>query len=51
MSGTKSRWRFSVEEILHKRCRRGFDDLEAFIAFMRAELAGGEDDIERDDYR
>lgn len=39
----KPHWRFSVEEILHKRRRQGFDSLETLVAFLRAELAGGED--------
>jgi hypothetical protein len=29
-----------VEEVLHERQRRGFDDLEALIAFLRDELVG-----------
>jgi hypothetical protein len=33
-------WRFSVEEVLHKRQRRGFDSLEALVAFLRDELNG-----------
>ena len=37
-------WRFSVEEILHERQTRGFSNLEALIAFLRAELDGDEDD-------
>jgi hypothetical protein len=35
-------WRFSVEEILHKGPRRGFDSLEALIDFLRMELADKE---------
>jgi hypothetical protein len=42
--GTEPRWRFSVEEIFHRRRRKGFSSLEALIAFLRAELAGGEDE-------
>jgi len=34
-------WRFSVEEILPRRRRTGFGDLEALIEFLRAELACG----------
>jgi hypothetical protein len=37
-------WRFSVEEVLHERQRRGFDSLEALVAFLRDELADGEGD-------
>lgn len=32
-------WRFSVEEILPERRRRGFGNLEALVAFLQAELA------------
>ena len=37
-----SRWRFSVEEVLHERRQRGFTSLEALFAFLEAALAGGE---------
>jgi hypothetical protein len=40
----KPRWRFSVEEVLHERHRRGFGSLEALVAFLRAELTGGTDE-------
>ena len=43
-AGAIPRWRFSVEEVLHERQRRGFDGLEALIAFLREELAEGESD-------
>jgi hypothetical protein len=36
-------WRFSLEEILRKKPRRGFDSLEALLAFLRVELANGSD--------
>jgi len=39
--GEEPRYRFSVEEVLHRRRRQGFDGLEALVAFLRAELAGG----------
>jgi len=32
-------WRFSVEEILSERRRRGFGSLEALVAFLQAEFA------------
>jgi hypothetical protein len=32
-------WRFSVEEVLHKRRRKAFSSLEALFAFLRDELA------------
>jgi hypothetical protein len=35
-----ARWRFSVEEILHERRRRGFSNLESLVAFLRSELIG-----------
>lgn len=41
--GGAARWRFSVEEVLRKQPRRGFDDLEALFHFLQAEMAGGED--------
>jgi hypothetical protein len=41
--GPLPRWRFSVEEVLCKQPRRGFNDLESLLDFLRAELAGGQD--------
>ena len=41
--GQEPPWRFSVEEILGKRRRKGFSGLRALIAFLRTELAGGEE--------
>jgi hypothetical protein len=38
--GEEPRWRFSLEEVLHERWRKGFDSPEALIAFLRAELSG-----------
>ena len=35
-------WRFSVEEVLHERRQRGFDSLEAVMAFLRDELSSGD---------
>jgi hypothetical protein len=40
--GKDTHWCFSVEEILRKRPRRGFGSLEALLAYLRAELTGGE---------
>lgn len=37
-------WRFSVEEILHERCPKGFSSLGALFAFLRAELVCGEEE-------
>ncbi len=42
--GQEPRWRFSVEEVLHERRRKGFDSLEALVAFLRAELSGDRDE-------
>jgi hypothetical protein len=39
--GTEGGGRFSVEEVFHRRRRRGFGSLEALIAFLRAELSSG----------
>jgi hypothetical protein len=41
--GKEPLWRFSVEEILNERRRKGFSSLGALIAFLQAELAGGEE--------
>jgi hypothetical protein len=40
--GEEPFWRFSVEEILSERRRKGFTSLGALIAFLQAELAGDE---------
>ena len=37
------RWRFSVEEVLRERRRRGFADLASLLAFLRAELGSDRD--------
>jgi hypothetical protein len=37
--GAKQRWRFSVEEILQRRYRKGFDNLEALVAFLQEEFS------------
>lgn len=36
-------WRYSVEKVLDKQPRRGFDDLEALFRFLRDEMARGQD--------
>ena len=38
------RWRFSVEEVLRKGPRLGFDSLEALIAYLQDELAAGSEE-------
>jgi hypothetical protein len=37
-------WRFSVEEVLRKGPRRGFDSPEALMAYLQAELAAASED-------
>jgi hypothetical protein len=32
------RWRFSVEEVLHERSRKGFADLASLFDYLRTEL-------------
>jgi hypothetical protein len=49
--GKEPIWRFSVEEILNERRRKGFSSLGALIAFLRAELAGGEQEPSDDEPR
>ena len=39
-----TRWRFSVEEVLRKGPRRGFESLEGVAAYLQAELAADSDD-------
>lgn len=34
----KSRWRFSVEEVLHERHRRGFGSLDELFDFLREQI-------------
>jgi hypothetical protein len=41
--GHEPHWRFWLEEVLHKRRRKGFGNLEALFAFLRAELTGNEE--------
>ena len=41
--GGTLRWRFSVEEVLRERRRRGYADLASLIAFLRTELGGDRD--------
>lgn len=38
----EDRWRFSIEEVLHKRWRRGFTSVDALVDFLKAELAPSE---------
>jgi hypothetical protein len=37
-------WRYSLEGVVPKRCRQGFDDLESLVAFLRGELTDGGDE-------
>jgi hypothetical protein len=43
-AGEEPTWRFSVEEILYERRRKGFSSLEALMAFLQAECAGGDEE-------
>ena len=47
--GKEPLWRFSVEEILHERCRKGLSSLEALVAFLRDELASDEEELSDDE--
>ena len=48
--GQEPCWRFWVEEILHdEQPRKGFSSLSALTTFLRAELAGGEDELSDDE--
>ena len=47
--GKEPLWRFSVEEILNERRRKGFSSLGVLIAFLRAELASGEEEPSDDE--
>ena len=38
------RWRYSLEGVLPKRSRQGFDDLESLVAFLQGELTEGADE-------
>jgi hypothetical protein len=42
--GGETRWRYSLEGVLPKRSRQGFDDLESLVAFVRGELTGNGDE-------
>jgi hypothetical protein len=42
VAGEGRRWRFSLEELLPKRPRRGFESLDALVGFLEAELAKGD---------
>lgn len=33
------RWRYSLEQVLPERSRRGFDDLESLAAFLQGETS------------
>jgi len=47
--GQEPHWRFSVEEILNERRRKGFSSLGVLIAFLRAELASREEEPSDDE--
>jgi hypothetical protein len=37
--GEEPHWRFSIEEVLHKRRRQAFSSVQALAAFLETELA------------
>jgi hypothetical protein len=37
-------WRFSIEEVLHKRRRQAFSSVQALVAFLETELADFSDE-------
>ena len=47
-AGEKPHWRFYIEEVLQKRPRQGFDDLDALVAFLRTEFVDGDQAPDRD---
>ena len=47
--GQESHWRFWVEEILYERRQKGFSNLGTLFAFLRTELAGGEEEPSDDE--
>jgi hypothetical protein len=46
--GQEPRWRFWLEEVLQERRQKGFGNLEALFAFLRAELASNEEEPSND---
>ena len=42
--GRTPRWRFRVEEVAPGQRQMGFGSVDALITFLRAELAGGEEE-------
>jgi hypothetical protein len=46
-AGEKRQWRFSLEEVLHKGLRQGFDSLEAMVDFVRNELDNDGDETRK----
>jgi hypothetical protein len=45
VAGEAAHWRFSVEEVLTRQPRRGFEDLEGLFRYLEAEMAEGEDEL------
>ena len=48
LPGALPRWRFSAEEVLHDRHRRGFVDLASLFAFLHVELGRDPSEPEKD---
>jgi hypothetical protein len=44
LSSDEIHWSYSLEQVLPKRSRQGFDDLESLVAFLRGELTDSEDE-------
>jgi hypothetical protein len=43
LRGDEVRWRYSLESVLPRGSRQGFDDLESLVAFLQGELIDGGD--------
>jgi hypothetical protein len=42
LTGAERRWRLSLEDVLRKGPRRGFDSLDALVEFLDEELASAD---------
>ena len=50
-SGGKPRWRYSLEGILPRRSRQGFEDLESLFAFLQGEAADDEAECSSEEHQ
>jgi hypothetical protein len=48
--GGKPRWRYSLEGILPRRSRKGFDDLESLVVFLQSQAADDEEEWSSEEY-